>query len=235
MLCPSALAQAYPSPLDPVPYDENGEIDMEASRRVETKIWDDITNPMHDEFAKMQFHGKDNATIDERDTLVFFNGMATPSSAHLSLTDDTRAMMQLNGNSPCWLPGYCDYDATCKLTKIPQFTRYVWSGAGVSKSFDFGDPLESQIPGISFGASSNIFDGYWKKYISDRYDDDSVVLLCNVDLRGMQVNEDLFRRFYAFDGCLLALNRIINHSLTTSGTTQCEFVKVQDINNYTTL
>ena len=35
MLCPSALAQAYPSPLDPVPYDENGEIDMEASRRVE--------------------------------------------------------------------------------------------------------------------------------------------------------------------------------------------------------
>lgn len=200
-----------------------------------TKIWDDITNPMHDEFAKMQFHGKDNATIDERDTLVFFNGMATPSSAHLSLTDDTRAMMQLNGNSPCWLPGYCDYDATCKLTKIPQFTRYVWSGAGVSKSFDFGDPLESQIPGISFGASSNIFNGYWKKYITDRYDDDSVVLLCNVDLRGMQVNEDLFRRFYAFDGCLWALNRIINHSLATSGTTQCEFVKVQDINNYTTL
>jgi len=61
------------------------------------------------------------------------------------------------------------------------------------------------------------------------------VVTCFVDLRGMKVSDFLLRRFYAFDGAVWALNRIINHSLTTSGPTECEFVKVQDPANYTTL
>ena len=56
-----------------------------------------------------------------------------------------------------------------------------------------------------------------------------------VDLRGMQVWNDLLRRFYAFDGAVWSLNRITDYSLTTFGPTKCEFVKVQDITNYTTL
>jgi hypothetical protein len=56
-----------------------------------------------------------------------------------------------------------------------------------------------------------------------------------VDLRGIQVGPDLLRRFYAFDGAVWSLNRIIDYSLTTFGPTKCEFVKVQDITNYTTL
>ena len=82
---------------------------------------------------------------------------------------------------------------------------------------------------------SNIFEGYWGKYIADRYDDDSAVATCYVDFRGMQVGRDLFKQFYAFDGAIWALNKIIDHSLTTSGCTKCEFVKVQDTTNYTTL
>ena len=46
------------------------------------------------------------------------------------------------------------------------------------------------------------------------------------------MNEDLFRDFYYFDGSIWALNKIMNHSLTTYGDTKCEFVKVQDIGNY---
>ena len=66
-------------------------------------------------------------------------------------------------------------------------------------------------------------------------DDDSAVVTAWVDLRGMRVDETLLRQFYAFDGALWALNRIIDHSLTTFGPTKCEFVKVQAITNYTTL
>ena len=190
---------------------------------------------MHDDFPKIQLHGKDNANVDERDTLVFFDGMKTPASSNLSLTDDTIPMVTLNGNAPCWLPFYCKYDATAKITSMPQFTRYTYSGGAIASSLDWGDPLELLIPGLNVGANSNLFEQFWEKYIGDRYDDDSAVVTAWVDLRGMQVGENLLRQFYAFDGAVWALNRIIDHSLTTFGPTKCEFVKVQDITNYTTL
>lgn len=199
------------------------------------RAWSNPTYPMHDDFAKLQFHGADNANLDIRDVLVFFGGMQTPASGHVTLSDDTREMLSLNGNNPCWMPGWCDYDATWKLSKMPLFSRYVRSGATITKSLDFGDPLELQIPGLNVGAGSNLFEQFWEKYIGDRYDDDSAVVTAWVDLRGMQVGENLLRQFYAFDGAVWALNRIIDHSLTTFGPTKCEFVKVQDITNYTTL
>ena len=198
------------------------------------KTWYNPTYPMHDDWPKMQFHGKNNGSMDERDTLVFFGGMESPASGYVSLTDDVRVMLQLNGNAPCWLPQYCVYDYTCGVSSLPKFTRYIWTGGAVTKSLDWGDPIEAQMPGVTFTAGGNLFDQYWTKYIADRYDDDSVVLTAWVDLRGFQVNENLMRQFYAFDGAIWVLNRIIDHSLTTFGPTKCEFVKVQDKTNYTT-
>ena len=199
------------------------------------KTWYNTSYPMHDDWPKIQVHGKDNANVDERDTLVFFDGMKAPASSYLSLTDDTIPMVTLNGNAPCWLPFYCVYDAGAKITSMPQFTRYTYSGGAIASSLDWGDPAELLIPGLNVGAGSNLFEQFWEKYIGDRYDDDSAVVTAWVDLRGMQVGNDLLRRFYAFDGAVWSLNRIIDHSLTTFGPTKCEFVKVQDITNYTTL
>lgn len=194
-------------------------------------VWVNSSYPMHDAFPKMQFHGNGNAHLDERDTLVFFNGMESVSTRHIILSDDTRVMLSLNGNNPCWMLG----NTAWELSQMPRFGRYIVSVGAVVKSLDFGDPMEAQIPGITFATGSNIFSQYWEKYIGDRYDDDSAVLLCYADLRGIQVNENLFRQFYAFGGAVWALNKIIDHSLTTSGCTKCEFVKVQDTTNYTTL
>lgn len=223
------------------------------------KTWYNTTYPMHDDFPKVQVHGKDNANVDERDTLVFFDGMMAPASSRLSLTDDTIPMVTLNGNAPCWLPFYCAYDAGAKITAMPQFTRYIIAGGGLARSGDFnhdynndfnrstppgdgivasldwGDPAELLIPGLNVGAGSNLFEQFWEKYISDRYDDDSAVVTAWVDLSGLQVGDDLLRQFYAFDGAVWSLNRITDYSLTTFGPTKCEFVKVQDITNYTTL
>lgn len=196
--------------------------------------WTNGSYPMHDNFDRVQFHGKENAHIDERDTLVFFEGMKSVSMNYYSLTDDTEEMMTLNDNTPCWLPDYCrDYSST-KITNIPYFTRYCWSSSTIILSLDWGDPLELQIPGASLSTSS-IFDLYWYKYISDRYDDDNCVVTAYVDFRGIQVGQDLLRNFYAFDNAIWALNRIIDYSVTTPGTVKCEFVKVRVKTNYTTL
>ena len=199
------------------------------------KTWTNQSYPMHDDWAKVQFHGADNAHIDERDTLVFFGGMEDTSSEHLSMTDDSSIMLAMNGNTPCWIPNLCDLDASTHILEMPHFSRYIWSGSTINLQLDWGDPMELQIPGVSVGVNSNIFDGFWGKYIADRYDDDSAVVVCYVDLRGMKVDESLLRNFYWFDGALWALNRIIDYSLTTSGPTKCEFVKVQDKTNYTSL
>ena len=104
----------------------------------------------------------------------------------------------------------------------------------VTDSLDFGTPAEVAIPDVSFAEGSSIYEQFWQTYIRDRYDDDSRVMVCKVNLGGYQVNEDLLRNFYYFDGCLWALNRIINHSLSTWDDTECEFIKVQDKDNYTT-
>ena len=199
------------------------------------KTWDNTSWPMHDWIERLQIHGENDAHIDERDTLVLFGGMVDTSAMHLTLSDDTEAVLALNGNNPCWMPFYCDVDSSWRIDSMPMFSRYVWSGTTINMTLDFGDPEELQIPWADLGVSSNIFDNWWAKYIGDRYDDDSAVVTAYVDLRGMQVGNDLLRRFYAFDGAIWALNKIIDHSLTTFGPTKCEFVKVQDITNYTTL
>lgn len=209
---------------------ENKEYDIPYPLKA-TLQWDNASYPMHDAFPKIQFHGSGNAHLDERDTLVFFAGMESVSSRHIILSDDTRTMLSLNGNNPCWMLG----NSAWELSQMPRFGRYIVGGSAVQKSLDWGDPAELLVPGLNVGAGSNLFEQFWEKYIGDRYDDDSAVVTAWVDLRGMQVGNDLLRQFYAFDGAVWSLNRITDYSLTTFGPTKCEFVKVQDITNYTTL
>ena len=54
-----------------------------------------------------------------------------------------------------------------------------------------------------------------------------------VDLRGLNIGQGLLRRFYWFEGANWVLNKISNYSLTTFDLTDCEFIQVQDVDNYT--
>ena len=198
------------------------------------KTWLNPTYKTYDIFSKLQFHDKENAAYDERESLVFFRGMRNMAleSSRYAVTDDTPIMMSMNENVPCWLLDYQLIDDSCRVTHMPCFSRYMWEGSNVLKSLDFGTPKELQIPDVDFQDSSSIYEQYWSKYILDRYDDDSRIMICKVDMSGLQVNEGLFRQFYYYGNAIWALNRIINHSLTTWDDTECEFIKIQDINNY---
>lgn len=197
------------------------------------KTWLNPFFPTYDLFSKLQLHNEDNAAFDERDTLVLFRGMKSLTSERFAVTDDKTDMMMMNENTPCWWLDYQLIDPSCKVTSLPMFSRYVWSGvSSIIKSLDFGTPSEVQIPNVEFEDNSSIYDQYWKNYMRDRYDDDSSVISCYVDMSGLQVNESLFRNFYYFDGAIWVLNRIVNHSITTFDPTECEFIKVQDKNNY---
>lgn len=47
-----------------------------------------------------------------------------------------------------------------------------------------------------------------------------------------RAKQDLLRKFYFFDNAIWLLNKIDSYDVTSYGTTRCEFIKVQDMNNY---
>ena len=198
------------------------------------KTWWNDTNKTFDFLSKVQFHDAENAGYEERDTLLFFNGIEQISSItdRIAVTDDTSVMLTLNDNTPCWILDYQLVSPSSAVTYLPRFSRYMWDDDEVTDSLDFGTPAEVAIPDVTFADDSSIYEQFWQTYIRDRYDDDSRVMVCRVNLAGWQVNEDLFRQFYWYEGSVWALNRIINHSLSTWDDTECEFIKVQDKDNY---
>ena len=185
-----------------------------------------------DNAMKMQFADADGKPIDGRDVLVYLNGFESYSS--FKLTDDLPIMGAVNEGKPCWI-----LDEGAGLD-IPCFSRYIGlhphGDLEIFNSLDFGMPRQLDIPGIYYREGVTIYDIAWKAYIADRYDVDTEVMRCRVDFRGigLQVGNGLLRRFYYYDGSLWVLNKITNYSMTTYDPVECEFIRVQDKDNYLT-
>ena len=151
-------------------------------------------------------------------------------------------MTSLNEGVPCWMLGQSAVDSAHCISsalKYPCFRRYIPNGGNryqVDLSLDFGTPLEVSEPSITFPNpdTTNIYAKGWKKYIEDRYDVDTRILTCKVNLRGLgeQIGQNLMRNFYYFDSSWWVLNKIKNYSLTTENLVECEFIKVKDKTNY---
>lgn len=194
-------------------------------------------------YAKLQFHDKDNKALDGSNVLVFYVGSDYPLEyTRFCVTDDSFLMTSLNEGTPCWLLGQQAVDSghcISSALKYPCFRRYIPNGSDHSVmdlSLDLGTPLEVSEPAISFPSpdTTNIYSKGWKKYIEDRYDVDTRIMTCKVDLRGLgeQIGQNLMRNFYWFDNSYWVLNKIKNYSLTTDDLVECEFIKVKDTSNY---
>ena len=186
-------------------------------------------NPGYDvEFArKMEFRSRDGKPVDATNVLMFWEGYNT--YPYFNLSDDVPAMDLLNEGVPCWIlnPG------TAAGLRIPIFQRYVYGSEWtIEDSLDFGIPSEIDIPQITYRGDATIYAKFWRNYLRDRYDVNTKVMTCRVNFGGLQVEQDLLRKFFWFDNSLWVLNKINNYSLTTYDPVECEFVQVQDKNNY---
>ena len=190
--------------------------------------------PTYDAEPRLQLHDGEDKPLDISDILVFYNG--TPPSTpepyqRFRITDDSDYMALLNEGTPCWL---LDVEGVLNPSlSIPRFGRYVFSGSNISYSMDFGTPQQIDIPSTRLPESTSIYSQGWESYLTDRYNVDAKVVRAKVDFRGMQVGESLLQNFYYFEGCYWALNKIINYSLTSDAPVECEFVRVQYMENYT--
>lgn len=183
----------------------------------------------YDAYSKVQLFEGDKV-VSGGGMLLLYNGSIGIDNSpykNFRLTDDIAEMGILNEGQMCWILEGSAY-GTLSGDTIPHFVR-----AGQGVSLDMGIPTELDNPDIDAEALANsIYAQYWRRYLSDRYAVDSRVCECYVDLRGLQVGNRLFRNFYYFDNAVWALNKISNYSMNTIGSTLCEFVKIQNIQNY---
>ena len=178
---------------------------------------------------KLELRSADNKPVDGADILVFHEGWNRYD--YFKLTDDVPAMDVVNDGVPCWLLGAGGTGADG--LNIPIFQRYVYGNISrIEHSLDFGIPHQFDIPGVSIDPGCTVYERGWRKYIADRYDVNTKVMTCRVNFAGMQVNQELLRKFYWYENSLWVLNAIRNYSLTTFDPVECEFVQVQDKSNY---
>lgn len=175
-------------------------------------------------------------------SLVFFNGYIQPKdingkNINYYITDDVPEMSILNDNTPCYLYTENEYSKNGNkiallLNKIPQFSRYMFNINSITKSLDFGKPNEVYINGINYNDNTTIYDNYWKNYLNDQLNVNTKKVTCYVDLSDIIVNSDYLRNFYYFNNCIWILNKIYDYDVNSNKTTKCDFIKVNDINNY---
>lgn len=226
----------------------SGEESIEESVRYNKdfgKIYpDNAAYPYTDWLPKVQLHDKDNKSVNGEDVLLVFNGVknvpihvsanGTTAYASYRLSDDTADMDLLNEGQPCW--NFSSANSK-QITRIPSFRRSATSlndfgEEVINATFEWGEPMVRGVRDTIKGDNSTIYEAYWQKYLTDRYDDDTIRMTCKVNLRGLRVRQDLMRRFFFYQGAIFVLNKITNHSLATLDDTECEFIKVQDLTNY---
>ena len=177
---------------------------------------------------KLQLHDASMKPIDGENILVIRGEDVT--YPYFKLTDDVPAMDSLNEGVPCWLlaPGLA------AGISVPVYSRYSFDDDEVDLSLDFGVPKELDIPMITYPENVTVYSKRWKAYMADKYNVNTKVMTCKVNFAGLHVNQELLRKFYWYDNSLWVLNRIQNYSLTTYDPVECEFVQVQDKDNYLT-
>ena len=200
----------------------------------------------YDLFPKLQFHDADNSPTDGNNCLVFFSGVKDLSSGRTNpinyyLTDDCYWQSELNEGTPCWFFTTSDTDvyekpAARKINTIPVFERYLTDSGGnrVKKSLDFGSPQELFIPSYSITDEVNIYNNFWKTYLEDLYDINTRILTAWVRIVG-QPNPNWLRKFYWFENSIWRINKITDWNVGSYDTTKVEFVKVQNVGDYTSI
>ena len=228
-------------------YSNNESIEVTGSTFIKGTIFginDGEGMKYYDLFPKLQFH-KGNGVTDGNNVLVFFSGFENVTNGrilplHYNLSDDNKYQAIFNDGTPCWLFTKAEIIDSVriayKLDYIPKFGRYLTENKSnkVFKSLDFGTPQELYVPNYSLTDDVNIYSNFWKSYIEDLYDVNTRILTCYVKVQG-RPNPEWLRRFYWFDNAIWRLNNIIDWNISSYDTTKMEFVKVHNVDDYTSI
>lgn len=166
--------------------------------------------------------------------IVFYSGNANiPAGVGFYATDTPAEMLELNGDKPCWNLYHTD---ALRITQFPIFRRQSENGwsALFARPGEFFTPNPAYYNAIP--ANKYLGQRTWSKWLAERCGVDVRRMKCWVNLHSAtlpKVGADLLSHFWFFENAWWVLDKINSHSLTTPDLTECEFVKVVDIDAYT--
>lgn len=190
----------------------------------------------YDFIPRPNFTDKDNKGVDGANVLLFYNGYGSLTDSQnrpitMYLTDDIPQFETLNEDEPCWIWSTGALYAR-GLNEIPCFSRYLTNDNGwITHSWDFGTPKALYVPDYNIDQNSSLYTQYWQPYIRDQYDANTRIVECYVLLRERVVG-DWLQNFYYWDGRYWVLNKITDYNPVSNGTTKCEFISINNMNNY---
>lgn len=199
-------------------------------------------NKYYDLYTKLQFHGDDNSAAEGANVLVFFNGsvptktLNTDQELNYWITDDNTYMNTLNDGNPCWLYTTTDTDKggssiALKVTEIPHFTRNLAKGTDITQCWDFGYVKQLFMPDYGLEYANTLYTNYWQSYIRDMYDVNTKKMTCYVKF-DERPEQEWLRDFYWYDNCIWRIQKIEDYNVVSQDSAKVEFIKVQDVNNY---
>lgn len=195
-----------------------------------------------DSFAKVQFHGNNNESLDEcNNILVFFNGssLVDDNNTPYFITDDIDEMYTLNGETPCYILTKTETDINgnyiaYKIKDIPKFQRTkVDYNGNILYSFDMGKVKMTYVKDNYITENSSITSNVWDKYMNDLKNENNKKMKCYLNFKE-QATPQILRNLYWYENSFWILNEVNNWNINKLEPTECELVKVIDRDNYKT-
>lgn len=203
-----------------------------------------FTVPGNDVSSKLclySLNGDEKSLSEISASLVLFDGYEklldiNGNPIKYYITDDLSAMGVLNDGEFCYLYTNDEYNAdgdriAIEITSIPKYVRYVSSSGNITHSLDFGLPKEIYND-LEYNETATIYNKFWDKFYKDLFNVNTRKITCFVKLSDELVNNEALRKFYYFEDSYWILNKIEGYDINSDATTRCEFIKVQDPNNY---
>ena len=198
-----------------------------------------------DVWAKSAFFSLDSdekSLVEIESALLMWNGVketvdSNGNNIYFWITDNVEEMNDLNDNEPCYIYTESEYDVqnhkiAIKTNELPQYINcIVDSSDNVTYSLDFGVPKEIYMGNLNYSPDAPIYANFWRSFYNDQFNIDTKKVTCFVKLDNM--NQDFLREFYFFDNAIWVLNKVDSYDVNSDATVRCEFIKVQDIYDYT--
>ena len=198
-----------------------------------------------DVWAKPAFFAIDGDTkslVEIESSLLMWNGVkptvdSAGNNINFWITDKISAMDDLNDGEDCFIYTESEYDINnnkiaVKVNALPQYLNCIIdSSNNVTHSLDFGLPREIYMGYVNYNENATLYNSFWKAFYKDQFNIDTKKVTCFVRLFDM--NQDFLREFYFFDNAIWILNKVDSYDINSDATVRVEFIKVQDVNDYT--
>lgn len=181
----------------------------------------------------MPYLRSENKQVSSFGKFFFFNGLHTFNSdlRSVTITDDS-PRQQLN-DSFMYLgthdnPQYWHQQGLA----LDVNTYPCLSVAQDDKVMLFNVPSVSYDINYSYQNSKGIYDLYWDNYLNERYNIQTKLITCYLNLVPLDYMTFKFNRLVKIDNQLYIINKIYDYDVTVNTPTKCDIIKITDIKNY---